>query len=963
MGELDMKTTFHKGKVHSIRGGISTLALSILTSTVMATSAGIPQADAAPTKRFQTDDRGNFVVIGNTVGQDCRAGVPQPVVGSVDYLLCGLLGLGDSGIDAYWRSDSPGNGQAFAGILNTSNVSRSSAVLTLPAGATVTYARLYWSTLRAGAIGNESVLLERPGSFSRVLTAQTADIKSVGYGGASYYQASADVTAIVRSLGNGAFRVGGFNSFELGNLLNDITYSGWYLSVVYKLDSEPVRRLALYDGFDLLSNSKVSATLSGLTIPTTGAEGRLGMISYEGDADIKGDALRINGTAISDQQNPVDNVFNSTRSRLGSPVSVAGDLPQMTGGPASMSGVDIDIFDITGNLKVGDTSVSVEAQTSGDEVFLGGLLTSITAVRPVFSGSSKTFVNVTRSDGRVLPGDTIEYTLTVANNGSDGAVNVSVSDPLPSQVTFVPGSLKVTGVNGGNKTDATGDDQAEYVAATRTVVGRLGTGANATQGGTFSTADGPSSLIFRVTVNSGATGLVANQASVSSQGQTATSQGNAEPSTWPTGNGSAPGAPTVFQISTCATSNDCPVTAPVCDQTTSPPQCVCKMDADCPSGSICNANTRTCTQCSPTNTSNCKPDTVGGVCLPGGTCGCNSNADCGGRSCDTSTKTCATISSDLSVSLARRPGDASLAPGRAVTYTVTVKNSGSTAVAGGTLSDVLRPSAQNTTRWNCSASGGAVCPSASGMGALPSLITLPAGGTLTYTVDTTLPTEQMSQSVDYTVTATLPPGFVDANPADNVASNSVLVAPLGPDLVVTVTESKSATDPAVTYTINVHNNGPGVAEGATVTYQIPAGSTLQDVKAGDGWTCSSTEQRVTCVRTAPIAAQADATPIVIKVLPPSGATTIPVDVTVGGTDGQGNPLSDPDPSSNTVSRTTDLLSLKLSGGGLAFGCSQSGSLPLSASGLELFSFALGSLILLRTRRRTRRTVRSSYPMN
>jgi uncharacterized repeat protein (TIGR01451 family) len=249
------------------------------------------------------------------------------------------------------------------------------------------------------------------------------------------------------------------------------------------------------------------------------------------------------------------------------------------------------------------------------------------------------------------------------------------------------------------------------------------------------------------------------------------------------------------------------------------------------------------------------------------------------------------------------------------------------------------------------------------MGALPSLITLPAGGTLTYTVDTTLPTEQMSQSVDYTVTATLPPGFVDANPADNVASNSVLVAPLGPDLVVTVTESKSATDPAVTYTINVHNNGPGVAEGATVTYQIPAGSTLQDVKAGDGWTCSSTEQRVTCVRTAPIAAQADATPIVIKVLPPSGATTIPVDVTVGGTDGQGNPLSDPDPSSNTVSRTTDLLSLKLSGGGLAFGCSQSGSLPLSASGLELFSFALGSLILLRTRRRTRRTVRSSYPMN
>lgn len=956
MGDAQMKNSERTIKASGLRSGFSTLALSLLASALAAMSTNMPAAEAAPTKRFQTDDRGSFVVIGNTVGQDCRIGVPQPVVGSVDYLLCGLLGLGDSGIDAYWRSDSPGSGQAFAGILNTSNVARSSAVLTLPAGATVTYARLYWSTLRAGAIGNESVLLERPGAFSRVVSAQSADIKSMSYGGANYYQASADVTAVVRSLGNGTYRIGGFNSFELGNLLNDITYSGWYLSVVYKLDSEPVRRLALYDGFDLLSNSKVSATLTGLTIPATGAEGRLGLIAYEGDADIKGDALRVNGTAVSDGQNPIDNVFNSTRSRLGSPLSVAGDLPQMTGGPASMSGVDLDLFDVTSNLKVGDTSMVVEAQTSGDEVFLGGLLSSITAVRPVFSGSSKTFVNLTRSDGRVLPGDMIEYTLTVANKGSDGAANVTVTDPLPTQVTFVPGSLRVTGINGGNKTDAAGDDQAEYVAATRTVVGRLGTGANATQGGTFSTSDGPSSLIFRVTVNNGALGQVANQATVSSQGQTATAQGNSEPSTWPTGDGTTPGVPTVFQISTCATSNDCPVTAPVCDQTATPPQCVCKMDADCPSGTICNATTRTCTQCSPTNTGNCKPDTVGGICLPGGTCGCNTSADCGGRPCDTTTKTCAPVSSDLSVSLSRQPGDASLAPGSAVKYTVTVKNSGQGTVTGGTLSDSFRPASTATVRWSCSASGGAVCPSASGTGALPSVITLPAGGVLTYTVDTTLPAAQMSLSVDYTVTATLPPGFADTNPADNVASSSVLLAPLGPDLVVKVTESKSATDPVVTYTIDVHNNGPGVADGATVSYEIPAGATLQEVSAGDGWACSSTAQRVTCTRTAPIAANADAAPIVIKVLPAAGSSTIPVDVSVGGTDGQGNPLSDPDPSNNRVSRSTELLSSKLSGGGLAFGCSQSGAQSVSASGLALLSFGLGSLLLLRARRR--RTVRS-----
>lgn len=954
-GESTMGRHLQRLYTHQPRSCFATLTASLLTGVLGLIGLGVPWADAAPTRRFQTDDRGNFVVIGNTVGQDCRSGVPQPVVGNVSFLTCGILGLGDSGIDAYWRSDSPTNGQAQAGISITSGVARSSAVLGLPAGASVTYARLYWSTQRAVAINNESALLERPGSFSRAVSAQAADIKSVSLGGLNYYQASVDVTAIVRSLGNGAYRIGGFNSDELGNLLNDITYSGWNLTVFYKLDSEPVRRLSLYDGFDLLSNSKVNATLSGLLVPSTGAEGRLGVIAYEGDADIKGDALRVNGTAIADGQNPVDNFFNSTRSRLGSAVTVAGDLPQLTGGPASMSGVDLDIIDITGNLKAGDTQLSVEAQTSGDEVFLGGLLSSITSVRPVLSGSSKTYVNLSRSDGRALPGDLIEYTLTVANNGSDGAVNVTVTDPLPTQVSFVPGSLRVTGPNAGNKTDSTGDDQAEYVAGTRTVVGRLGSGANGVQGGSLATSDGPASLIFRVMVNAGAMGQVANQGIISGQGQTATAQGNPEASTWPTGNGSSPGAPTVFQISTCATSMDCPVTAPVCDTTASPPQCVCRMDADCPSGTICNAVTRTCAQCSLTNTTNCQPGTNGGVCLPSGVCGCTTNSDCGGRACDPVTKTCPPIGTDLSVSLSRQPTGASLAPGSAVTYSVGVKNNSSIAIIGGTLSDTFRPTPQGPVQWTCVASGGAVCPASSGSGALPTSLTLPAGAMLAYTVKTSLPTAQMSMSVDYTVTAATPPGFADTNPADNIASDSVLLAPVGPDLVVTVTESKSPTDPAVTYTVQVHNNGPGTADGATVAYDIPAGATLQDVTAGAGWTCSSTAQRVTCTRTAPIKANEDASPIVIKVLPPAGATSIPVDISVDGTDSQGNPVTDPDPSSNTIHRSTELQSLNISGGGFAFGCNQSGShgRTTAPDALGILAFTVGGVSLLRARRRLR----------
>ena len=147
-----------------------------------------------------------------------------------------------------------------------------------------------------------------------------------------------------------------------------------------------------------------------------------------------------------------------------------------------------------------------------------------------------------------------------------------------------------------------------------------------------------------------------------------------------------------------------------------------------------------------------------------------------------------------------------------------------------------------------------------------------------------------------------------------------------------------------------------------MTYDIPAGATLQDVSAGPGWTCLATMQRVTCTRTAPIGANEDASPIVIKVLPPAGAQTIPVEVTVSGTDSQGNPVSDPEPSSNTVSRTTDVEKLRLSGGGLAFGCSVSHTESESghAGTLALFIVLLCGSAFLKLRLRRRRAAQASF---
>ena len=102
-----------------------------------------PEAKADPKLRYQIDQRGDMILIGNTVGFDCRPGIPKPVVGTVDTSSCGT-NLEDSSADVWWRDDAGGAGGAVANLDVKVPDARTTAVLQLPYGAKVTYARLYW---------------------------------------------------------------------------------------------------------------------------------------------------------------------------------------------------------------------------------------------------------------------------------------------------------------------------------------------------------------------------------------------------------------------------------------------------------------------------------------------------------------------------------------------------------------------------------------------------------------------------------------------------------------------------------------------------------------------------------------------------------------------------------------------------------------------------------------------------
>lgn len=524
--------------------------------------------------RLQVDQHGDFVLLGNTLARDCASGVPDPVVGTVGA--CG--GGGDVGsADVYWQASDTA-ATSNSGI--TPAEASSTAVLVLPAGAAITHARLYWASLQAApATPDMTVTLDRAGGAGQTLMADTA-FPTVGYADSGntydWYQAGADVTALVATLGPGPFRVAGVASVDFRNRDFNSGFSAWSMVVFYRLPSAPLRNLALFDGFDFIRTGTAGITtmLTGFRVPNAGFDAKLGVVAYEGDATLSGDSLLFNGTRLVDD--PVGgsetNFFNGSRFQMGTALSVVGDLPQISGASNSLSGVDLDVVDVTSLVAADQTSASIQATTNNDTYALGAFVTSISTYQPDYSTTFKTVTDL--NGAPTLAGDILEYQVDAENTGNDTAVNVVLTDALPVGVTYVPGTLRLDGMS---LTDAADTDTGEYAAGTRTVAVRLGTGANGTMGGTMLVGES-ARVIFRVSVDQGAQGVLSNQAFVEARGL----QG-APPQVFPSdGNGTAGGSPpTDIPVDGCTADADCPVARPHCT-VVSPRRCVeCTSNAEC----------------------------------------------------------------------------------------------------------------------------------------------------------------------------------------------------------------------------------------------------------------------------------------------------------------------------------------------------------------------------------------------
>lgn len=624
-------------------------------------------ANAAPSLRYQVNQRGDMTIFGNTLGYDCRAATPKPTVGTVDAN-CGM-NPDDNDIDVLWRSDEPAAGAAAASTMITPAMSRSTSVLTLPQNSIVTYARIYWSAEAPKGMVSPTaqIVVERPGVFTRMVTAEATAQLDVAAAVGTHYQQSADVTELVQIYGPGAFRVSNIATLSPVNQADQLLYAAWSVVVFYQRQSDPPRSLTVFEGFDSIAGaSSVTAKLSGFLVPTmAGYDAKLGVVAYEGNPDSTGDRISVNGTNLSNTSNQATNFFNGTRSGSnGNPITQAGDLPQTTGAIGSMSGVDMDIVDITSLVKMGDKHMDIAASTTNDSFFLGMLSGAVATLTPIFSNSQLDYTNQTNPGGAVRPGDKLKFTVTAPNTGTDTAVDTYVTIQLPPGLTYVPGSIQTTnGPNAGPRTDMGGDDSAEYDPVTRTIKVRIGNNATPTRGGNVTTMDTPPSFTYQVTVDPSANGMeIKTSGVITASGMVGSTQG-VPPASWNTGSIATPldgpdkGKPIFFPnrpvsipVRECNTNIDCPNSKPRCDVTAFKCTNGCTTDNDC------------------------RGLSTGQICTAAKMCGCNKDSDCLSNSCDTAAQRCRLPDVDLSIIVRTRPNPPQ--PEKPLTHVITVENKG-----------------------------------------------------------------------------------------------------------------------------------------------------------------------------------------------------------------------------------------------------------------------------------------------
>ncbi|NSL85869.1 DUF11 domain-containing protein [Chitinophaga sp. Mgbs1] len=362
----------------------------------------------------------------------------------------------------------------------------SSENLTIPAGATVKKAFLYWQSncYSSGAVYNISNPPAGRASFTHVKlktpssSAYTDLIPDIAWQSNTYFwQGMKDVTALVQQ--SGTYTVANIDSDPKPPATNGYPpYAGWSLWVEYAYPntdiSQSYRMISLTDGFKYVTGGSNDVTSTGFKVPESAAvaiDGEAGWfigganapwndaVTYNRPA--YGASPALNNFFLSDGANPANNPLNESRSYRGTPVT-SGRNPASSfsytnaasGNEVAFPWFDLDVIDISALLVRGQTQYTLKfyPQANGapggctapygcdDWNQPGYVYTSIRVVPPIAVNDTVTTpVNVAVTipvlNNDIAVGDALDpSTVTITQQPSNGVLTVNAD----GTVTYTP---------------------------------------------------------------------------------------------------------------------------------------------------------------------------------------------------------------------------------------------------------------------------------------------------------------------------------------------------------------------------------------------------------------------------------------------------------------------------------------------------------------------------------------------
>jgi uncharacterized repeat protein (TIGR01451 family) len=500
------------------------LGALVLTVATFLPAPSPPAASAAPADPhrfgspvFSADARGDIVTIGNVITTCDPTYRNELWSAATSRAACEGAVTGATGLVRYDGTPMPAiNNRLSMRFVDVDDqaatFSSSRARLRIPDGATVMWAGLHWNgatevpesaelhgstfTTPAPATGERfSVRLTPPGASAPVLVRADDTWDDTNPGGTVSYAGFADVTEEVRRSGSGTYTVadvqacGGFGG----------CFASWSMTVAFAHPDETPRNLNVWHGWQLTTPSESGGVqrfgVEGIEPPNRGpVQARIGVVQADGDRGLGPDSLEISSPShpswlpFTTIDRPLaageDDWFNSTVNAYGRRRPATDAQPNLL---ANLN-QDIALVEDAAVIDNDDRGFAFRVRTGGTE----SLYSQVVHAAVDLHAPTIAVTKGVEPEGPVTSGDEVTWELRVRNEGIDPIRKAVVADPIPPGLRYVPGS--VTYQRGGPpdllgpKTDAGGDDQVTWAPTSRTLVLRVGAGADAAHGGTLALA-------------------------------------------------------------------------------------------------------------------------------------------------------------------------------------------------------------------------------------------------------------------------------------------------------------------------------------------------------------------------------------------------------------------------------------------------------------------------------------------